>query len=122
MNTPVDRRVLGRQPEGVEAYGEEDPVAAHPHEARPCIRGRHGIPVPDVQIPARVREHRKRVVLGLVGIFVRLVQTALGPALLPAALEGYGIVISFRRRLAHERLLRLRAWGSARPGKTRRTL
>jgi hypothetical protein len=122
MNTPVYGGILGREPEGVEAYREEDPISPHPHEARPRVRGRHGVPVPDVQIPARVREHRERVVLGLVGIFVRLVQTALGPALLPAALDGYGIVISFRRRLAHERLLRVKGWGGSRPGKARRTL
>ncbi len=56
-----DGRVLGRQAEGVEADGEEHVVPAHAAVARQRIGGRHREPVPDVQVPRGVREHRQRV-------------------------------------------------------------
>ena len=92
LDAPLDRRVLGRQPESVEAYREEDPVSVHPHKAGPRIRRRHRVPVPDVQVTARVGEHGQRVVLRLALVLVGLVQAGLGPPLLPAAFEGRGIV------------------------------
>src|SRR5215208_6332335 len=122
LYAPLDRGVLGGQPEGVEAYREEHPEAVHPHKARSGVRGRHRVPVPDVQITTRVREHRERVVLGLALVLVGLVQAALGPPLLPAAFEIRGVVCSSLFRLAHERLLRLRAWGGSRSGEIRAEL
>src|ERR671910_774860 len=119
LYAPLDRGVLGRQPEGVEAYREEHPEAVHPHKARSGVRGRHRVPVPDVQITTRVREHRDRVVLGLALVLVGLVQAALGPPLLPAAFEVRGIVCLSLFRLAHERLLLLSAWGDSRSGEIR---
>src|SRR5215203_5709487 len=119
LYAPLDRCVLGGQPEGVEAYREEHPVAAHPHKARSGVRGRHRVPVPDMQITTGVREHRERVVLGLALVLVGLVQAALGPPLLPAAFEVRGIVYLSLFRLAHERLLLLSAWGDSRSGKIR---
>src|SRR5215208_2657630 len=119
LYAPLDRGVLGGQPEGVEAYREEHPEAVHPHKARSGVRGRHRVPVPDVQITTRVREHRERVVLGLALVLVGLVQAALGPPLLPAAFEIRGVVCPSLFRLAHERLLRLTAWGGSRSGEIR---
>src|SRR5215216_3816093 len=119
LYAPLYRGVLGRQPEGVEAYREEHPVAVHPHKARSGVRGRHRVPVPHVQIPTRVREHGERVVLGLALVLVGLVKAALGPPLLPAAFEVRGSVCPSLFRLAHERLLRLRAWGGSRSGEFR---
>src|SRR5918995_228691 len=119
LYAPLDRCVLGGQPEGVEAYREEHPVAVHPHKARSGVRGRHRVPVPDVQITTRVREHRERIVLGLALVLVDLVQAALGPPLLPAAFEVRGIVCLSLFRLAHERLLLLSAWGDSRSGEIR---
>src|SRR5215213_6539034 len=119
LYVPLDRGVFGRQPEGVEAYREEHPVAVHPHKARSGVRGRHRVPVPHMQIPTRVREHGERVVLGLALVLVGLVKAALGPPLLPAAFEVRGSVCPSLFRLAHERLLRLRAWGGSRSGEFR---
>ena len=51
VDVVADRGVLRRQPEGVEAYGKKDVVAAHAHEARLRVRRRHRVPVPDVQVP-----------------------------------------------------------------------
>ena len=63
MDAAVDRRVLGRQAERVEAHRE--------HDVQPCMRrmratmsGPRGrIPVPDVQVAGRVRVHGQQVVL-----------------------------------------------------------
>ena len=61
----LDRGVLGRQPEGVEADREEHVVAVHPPEAGERVRRRDDVPVADVQVARRVRVHRQQVVLGL---------------------------------------------------------
>ena len=60
----LDRGVLGRQPERVEADREEDVVAVHPAEARQRVGRRDDVPVADVQVARRIRVHRQQVVLG----------------------------------------------------------
>ena len=59
----LDRRVLGRQAEGVEADREEDVVAVHPPEAGERVGRRLDVPVADVQVARRVGVHRQQVVL-----------------------------------------------------------
>ena len=57
--------VLGREAESVESDGVEDVVALHSHIARAGIRGRHNVPVADVQVVGRrVGQHGQEVVLG----------------------------------------------------------
>ena len=56
----ADRRVLGRQPEGVEAHREEHVVTAHALEARERVGRRQRVPVADVQRARRIRVHRQR--------------------------------------------------------------
>ncbi len=97
MDAARDGRVLGGQAEGVEADGEEDVVALHAPEASHGIGQRHDRPVPDVQVPGRVRVHRHDVVLGprLVAQ-VGVVEPELIPARLPARLD-LGRVVSVHR-------------------------
>ena len=88
-----DRRVLGRQPEGIEADREEDVEAVHPPIARQRIARRHDVPVPDVQVARRIRVHRQHVVLGPARVReVGVVQAELRPARLPARLDRRRVV------------------------------
>ena len=89
----LDRRVLGRQPERIEADREEHVVAVHPAEAGQRVARGDDVPVPDVQVARRIRVHRQQVVLGSrVVDQVRLVQPELGPARLPARLDRRRVV------------------------------
>jgi hypothetical protein len=95
----LDRGVLGGQAEGVEADRLEDVLAVHAVEAAQGVRRRLHVPVPDVQIPRRVVVHREQVVLGLAVVGeVRVVEPELRPALLPARLDGRGLVAIVRVR------------------------
>ncbi len=105
VDATVYSGVLGRQPEGVEAYREEDFVAVHPHKAGAGVGRRHSVPVPDMQVPTRVREHGERIMLEFFGVLVGSVEVTLHPSLLPAVFERGGIVGFPRLCLAHERLL-----------------
>src|SRR5215204_2452286 len=118
VDAPGYGRVLRWEPEGVEAYREEDPVALHSHESGPGIRRGHRVPMADVKIAARVREHRERVMLRLLRVLVGLVQATLGPPLLPAVLQGYRIISLLLGCLANERLLRTNVLDSFRSGKS----
>ena len=51
MDAPGDGGVFGGQPEGVKPDGVEHIVALHPAEAGVGVRGGHGVPVADVQVP-----------------------------------------------------------------------
>ncbi len=91
--TAPDGRVLGRQPEGIEADRKEHVEAVHPPVAGERIARGDDVPMPDVQVTGRIRVHRQEVVLGLRGVVeVGLVQTELGPARLPARLDGRRVV------------------------------
>ena len=98
MDVAFDRRVLGRKPERVETHREHDVVAAHPHEARARIGRNDRVPVTDVQIARRVREHGEGVVLGSARADVGIVEMVRLPAPLPASLELGGVV---RIRVRH---------------------
>ena len=89
----ADGSVLGRQPEGVEAHGEEHVVAAHAAVARGGVGGRLGVPVPHVQVTRRVGVHRQEVVLRPRAVVeVDGVQALVLPGLAPARLEGLRVV------------------------------
>ena len=93
VTTVLDRGVLGRQAERVEADGEEDVEAMHPPEPGQRVARGHDVPVPDVQVARRVRVHGQEVVLGP-GLVeqVGLVHLELGPARLPARFDGARVV------------------------------
>ena len=89
----LDRRILRRQPEGIEADRKEDVEPVHPSKAGQRVRGGHDVPVADVQVARRVRVHRHEVVPRprIVGQ-IRVVQAQGGPLVLPARLDGGGVV------------------------------
>ena len=96
MDAALDGGIFSRQTEGVEAHGEEDVVAVHAHEAGACICRRHGIPVTDVQVAGRIRQHGQGVVLGFVGINIGMVQAIGFPFCLPFRFNlGLGYSRSF---------------------------
>ncbi len=88
----ADCRVFSRKPERIKTHWEKHVEPAHAHEARPGIRGRHGIPVTDVQVAGRVRQHGQRVVLGALRIYIGVIQSVGFPTLLPAGLDLCRIV------------------------------
>ncbi len=91
--TVLDGRVLGRQPEGIEADGEEHVQAVHPPEAGQGIGRGHDVPVADVQVARRVRVHRQQVMPRLARVGeVRVVEARIGPALLPGGLDRRRVV------------------------------
>ena len=65
VDAVLDRRVLGRQAEGVPAERMQHVVAAHPLGARHHVADDVVADVADVRVPGRVREHLEAVVLGL---------------------------------------------------------
>jgi hypothetical protein len=88
VDVVLDRGVLGRKAEGVEADGQENVLALHPLEAGDGVGRRLDEPVADVQVARRVVVHRQHVVrrparVGQVGA----VQLELVPARLPAGLD-----------------------------------
>jgi hypothetical protein len=89
----LDRRVLGRQPEGVEADREEDVLAEHPVVAAHGVGGGLHVPVADVEVARRVVVHRQEVELRPRRVLeVRPVEAELVPPRLPARLDGGGVV------------------------------
>ena len=92
VDAVLDGGVLGGEAEGVEAHGVEDVVALHAPEAGVDVRGGHGVPVADVEVPRGVGEHGELVPLGLVGVFVDAVEGVGGPAVLPLGLYFGGVV------------------------------
>ena len=89
----LDRRVLGGQPEAIEAHRLEDVVPAHAPVAADRIGRRLHVPVTDVQRARRVVEHRQQVEAGLRAVGqVGPVQAELLPAGLPARLDGGRVV------------------------------
>ncbi len=83
MDVLVDGSVLGGKTEGVEAHGEHHVVAPHAHEAGAGVGGRHGVPVTDVQLPRGVGQHGQGIVLGAIGVNIRIVEAIGFPFSLP---------------------------------------
>ena len=88
----LDRRVLGRQPEGIEPDRQEHVLAVHPPEAGERVGRRLDVPVPDVDVARRVGVHRQQVVAVARLGEVRPVQLELLPALLPARFDRARVV------------------------------
>ena len=84
----ADRGVLRRQPEGIEADGVQHVVALHAAEPGVGVGRRHDVPVPNVQVPGRVRVHGQLVPLGARVVVRDAVHGVLLPALLPLLVQG----------------------------------
>ena len=93
LRTPLDRGILGREPERVEPEGREHGVPLHRPE--PDEHVPEGV-VADVALvggSARVGVHREHVV-GRAGVVeVDFVRALLGPASLPAGFSFLGVVV-----------------------------
>jgi hypothetical protein len=92
MHAALDGRVFGRQAEGVEAHRKQHVVSLHALETRARVRRRHGVPVADVQVAARIRQHGQRVVLGPGRVDRGPVQLVRFPFGLPLLLHARGVV------------------------------
>ena len=92
VDVALDRRVLGRQAEGVEPDRVHHVVPIHAQEAGARVRRRHGIPVADVQVARRIGQHRQEVVLPALRVDARPVQPVALPAPLPLGLDGGGLI------------------------------
>ncbi len=97
MDPSVDRRVLGVDAERVEAHREQHVVTLHPDVARLAVRRGHRVPVADVHIPRRVREHRHEVVVRLVAVIGGRVEARRCPVRLPLRLDrSRGVALGLR--------------------------
>ncbi len=83
VDRALDGGVFSRQAEGIKTHREHHIEALHPLEARPGIRGRHRIPVTDVQVAGRIGQHRQGIELGLIRVDVRMIELVGVPAALP---------------------------------------
>ena len=93
VDVVLDRGVLGRQPERVEADRQEDVLAVHPVEPGDRVGRRDDVPVPDVDVARRVGVHRQQVeARPLLVVEVGPVEPELGPLRLPARFDRDGVV------------------------------
>ncbi len=88
----LDRRVFGRQPEGVPAHRHQHVVALHAQLAREHVVDGVVAHVAHVQLAAGVGQHRAGVVFGLAGVFVNAVGVGGAPVGLGRLLHGLGKV------------------------------
>jgi len=94
----ADRRVFGRQSEGVEAHGEEHIVATHPQITGAHIGGRLGIPMANVQVAGGIGIHGQEIELWAWVIFLHGIQVLFLPAPLPGRFNRLWVV-AFRHHL-----------------------
>ena len=92
VDAVLDRRVLGRQAEGIESHRMKNVVALHPPEAGMSIGRRHRVPVPDVNRAGRIRVHRQLVPLRPRVVVVNGVQPVAGPPLLPLGFDLHRLI------------------------------
>ena len=92
MRPALDRRVLRRHAEGVPADRVQDVEAAHASLARDHVADRVVADVAHVDAAGRIRKHLEAVELRTGRVGADLVGTLLGPARLPALLDGMRIV------------------------------
>ncbi len=83
----LERRVLGRQAEGIPAHGHEDVVALHAQLARQHVVDGVVAHMAHVQLAAGVGQHGAGVELGLGLVFGHAVGVAGGPVVLRCALN-----------------------------------
>ena len=111
----ADRRVLGRQAEGVVAHRAQYPVAVTPAEVGDDIAQRVVLHVPHVELARGVREHLEHVRLALVhgGRVVRVRDVeglGVGPDPLPLRLDRLWVVPLHVRLLKRKSLSIERPW------------
>ena len=88
MNFPLDGGVFRRQSESVKADRRQDVKTAHFLETRVDVRRRKIVPVPDVQIAGRIREHHEMIKIFLSADFVANI---MNPAFRPRILRLFSI-------------------------------
>ena len=98
VSTRLDGRVLGRQTKGVEPNGRQHPVSPHGAVADQKVSHRVVANVTHVGWTARVRIHGEHVEGRSVVVVVDLIGALVGPPLLPAGLDGLGVVALGHRR------------------------
>ena len=83
LHAVLDRGVLRRHAESVEAHRMQHVAALHLLETRDDVADRIVAHMPHVQIARRIREHFEHIVLGLRAVDLRLADVVLLPLLLP---------------------------------------
>jgi len=83
MDLVFDRGVLSRQSEGIKTDREHDIESIHTHEAGAGVTGRHGIPVANVHITGRVRQHCQGIMLWFFLIDIGVIEPISLPFFLP---------------------------------------
>ena len=94
----LDRRVLGREAERVEAHRPQDPLAAAPAKMRRDLPQHVVAHVSHVQLAGRVREHLQDVRLLAVDASGHVERAGLGPDALPLLLDPLRLVTLHRRK------------------------
>jgi hypothetical protein len=90
----LDRGVFGGQTERIETHREKNVVAIHAHESRSGVGDRSRVPMPDVQVATRVREHREGVILGFARVVqIGGVQVRFAPVVAPAGFDLERVVL-----------------------------
>ena len=93
MSTRFDSVLLGRQSKGIPPHGVQHAVATHALVASQNIGGGVAFGVPHMKACTRwVGEHVKYVILGLGRIPLHLKRLIANPEMLPAGLDGGGMV------------------------------
>ena len=92
----LDRRILGRQAEGVPAERVQDVEALHPLQAGDDVADHVVADVADVRVSGGIREHLEAVELRPRSIDLDLEGAGVGPARLPLLLDGLGRVVGQR--------------------------
>ncbi len=92
MNPMIDSCVLRRQPESIKAHRMEHVIALHPLEPGMDIRGRHGIPVPDMEVTRGIGEHGQGIELRATVTLLDLVKSVNCPFLLPLLFDFMRVI------------------------------
>ena len=101
VHTGLDRGVLGRQAEAVEAHGRQHGVAVHRAIADDQVAEGVVAHVSHVGPAARVRIHAQRVVVRAGVVVVDLVRAVVAPVRLPFGLDGLWVIGVAGARLGH---------------------
>ncbi len=100
MDAVIDRCLFRGQTEGVETDRLEHVVAAHAFVAGMRVRGSVVVPMADMEVARRIREHNERVVLGLIGRIVHAIEAGALPLFLPPPFDLERLV-----SISHQTLL-----------------
>ena len=114
----LQRRVLGRQAEGVPAHGHQHVVAAHAQVAREHVVDRVVAHVAHVQLAAGIRQHRAGVVLLAARVLGDAVGIGGAPLRLGSGLDVAGFVAGIHGGSARARLGAAGNAGLSRPGES----